>query len=93
MEREARQQGTIASSLALQLKEKGKPMMETYGSGQSSQHMDVIERGKAFKLGLANLSSQLRTYVEEAEAEPDKNKTQLVVVQIEKIPQQVAIDQ
>ena len=68
-------------------------MTETYGSGQSLQHMEVIERGKAFKLGLANLSSQLRTYVEEAEAEPKKKKTHLVVFQTKQIPQQVSMDQ
>ena len=43
--------------------------------------MEVIQRGEAFKLGLAKLSSQLRTYVQEAEAEPEKNKSQPVVVQ------------
>ena len=93
MEREARQQGTTTSSLALQLKEKGKAVIGTYGSGQSSQEMEFLERGKALKLGLAKLSSQLRTYVEEAEAEPEKKKTHLVVVQTEQLPQQVAMDQ
>ena len=81
MEREARQQGTTTSSSTLQLKEKGKAVIKTYGSGQSSQEMEVLERGKAFKLGLAKLSSQLRTYVEEAEADLEKKKNQLVVVQ------------
>jgi len=33
MEREARQQGTTTSSSTLQLKEKGKAVIETYGSG------------------------------------------------------------
>ena len=33
MEREARQQGITASSSALQFKEKGKVVIETYGSG------------------------------------------------------------
>ena len=93
MEREARHQGIAASSSALQLKEKGKAVIEIYGSGQSSQELEVIERGKAFKLGLAKLNSQLRTYVEEAEVEPEKKKTQLVVVQTKQIPQQVAMDQ
>ena len=75
MERESRQQGTTASSSILQLKEKGKDVIKTYYSGQSSQEMEVLERGKAFKLGLAKLSSQLRTYVEEVEAKPKKKKT------------------
>ena len=93
MEREAREQGKTASSSALQSKEKGKVVIETYGSGQSSQEMEVLQRGEEFKLGLAKLSSQLRTYVEEAEADPEKKKNQLVVVQTQKIPQQVAMDQ
>ena len=75
MEREARQQGTTSSSTALQLKEKGKDVIETYGSGQSLQEMEVLERGKVFKLVPAKLSSQLRTYVEEVEAKPEKKKT------------------
>ena len=60
--REARQQGTIASSLALQSKEKGKAAIETYGSGQYSQEMEVLQRGEAFKLGLVKLGYQLQTY-------------------------------
>ena len=55
--------------------------------------MEILQRGEAFKLGLAKLSSQLRRYVEEADAEPEKKKTQLVVVQTKQIPQQVAMDQ
>ena len=62
-------------------------MIETYGSGQSLQEMEVLKRGEAIKLDLAKLSSQLRTYAEEAEAEPEKKKTHIVVVQIEKMPQ------
>ena len=42
-----------------------------------------VQRGEEFKLGLAKLSSQIRTYVEEAEAEPEKKKTQLVCHQPE----------
>ena len=45
MERGARQQGTIASSSALQSKEKGKVVIETYGSGHSLQEMEVLQRG------------------------------------------------
>ena len=62
-------------------------MIETYGSGQSSQEMEVLERGKSFKLGLAKLSSQLGTYGEEDEAKLEKKKTHLVVVQTKQIPQ------
>ena len=58
MEREVRQQGITVSSSALQLKEKGKDVIETYGSGQHSQEMEVLERGKSFKIGLGKLSSQ-----------------------------------
>ena len=68
-------------------------MIETNGCVHPSQEMEVLQRGEAFKLGLAKLSSQLQTYVEEAEAEPEKKKTQLVVVQTEQIPEQVAMDQ
>ena len=81
MEREARQQGTTTPSSTLYLKGKGKAVIETYGSGQSSQEMEVLQRGEAFKLGLVKLGYQLQTYVEKDEAEPEKNKIQPVVVQ------------
>ena len=62
MEREARQQVTTTSSSTLQLKGKGNSVIETYGSGQSSQEMEVLQRGEAFKLGLVKLGYELHTY-------------------------------
>ena len=62
MEREARQQAITASALTLQLKEKGKAVIETHGGGQSLQEMEVLQRGEAFKLGLVKLGYQLQTY-------------------------------
>ena len=58
-------------------------MIETNHSGQYSQEMEVVQRGEAFKLGLAKLNAQLRTYVQEPEAEPEKKKTRLVCQQPE----------
>ena len=103
MEREAIQQAIAPSATALQSKEKGKDVIETHGSGQPSQEMEVLQRGEAFKLGLAKLNAQLQTYVQEPEAEPKKKKNHLVcqqleflealVAQTDQISQQVAMDQ
>ena len=103
MEREGRQQAATASASASQSKYKCKAVIETPGSAHSSQEMEALQKGEEFKQGLANLSDQIQTHVQEAEPQPKKKKTQLVsqqapvptalMAKTDKIPQQVLKDQ
>ena len=102
-EREARHQVVVASASTFQSKDKGKAVIETPGIAHSSQEMEALQRGEEFKKGLAKLSAQLRTQMEEVETRPKKHKTQPVsqqpqvpkasVAQTEHIPQQVLKDE
>ena len=103
MEREARQQVAAAYPSISQSKYKGKDVIETLRRAHSSQEMEALQRGEEFKQGLAKLTTQLRTQVQEDEPQPKKQKTQPVsqqpqvpealVAQIEHIPQQVLMDE
>ena len=96
MEREARQQEATTSASTSQSKYKGKYVIKTPGSGHSSQEMEALQRGEEFKQGIAKLSAQIWTHVQEAEPQPKKKKSQLVshrpevvgalVAQTKKIP-------
>ena len=102
MEREARQQATTTSSSTSQSKDKENYVIETPGSTHPSQELEALQRGEEFKQGLAKLSAQLWTHVQEDEPQLKKKKTQLVshqpqvaealMPQTEKIRQQVLND-
>ena len=84
IEKESQDQVEISSAaLVSQSNDSGKVVMETPMRTQPSQMLETLHKEIELKRNIENLSFQLKTQTEQAEPQPKKKRTRLVIQQVQ----------